>query len=1131
MSPEGLSEVIGKKDSDNALYTGIDVGSTTIKAVITDLTDNTLLWKRYQRHNTRQSSCVRDFLIQIGREFPDRPLKLFITGSGGRAIAPHINARYIQEVNAVTYAVERRFPDTGSVIELGGQDAKVIIWKQDRQGRKTTLTFMNDKCAGGTGATIDKIFAKVGIPLEKASNITIGGKTIHHIAAKCGVFAETDVVGLLKSGVNKDEIVVSLCNAIVKQNLEVLVRGNVLRDRVLLLGGPHTFLGVFTELWRLEIPKTWLLHDHTPGPHPLEKLIYVPEDSQYFAALGAVLFGVESQSLGNGIPEENGKHFTGLDSLERYITEGRLVQLAASGAVKEGLISSQEEVDTLEREYSIPPFVQPVFPKSTGLNVHIGIDGGSTSSKLALIDAENKLLYRDYVLSEGNPIQDVRHMFERINSWAHTEKLDLTVSGTAVTGYAAAILQAAFNFDHSIVETIAHMRSAVTEYGDIDIICDVGGQDIKVLFLKHGRVVDFKLNTQCSAGNGFFLQSMAEQFGITIDTYAEHAFRAKKAPAFNYGCAVFMEQDRVNFQQQGWTKDEIMAGLALVLPMNIWNYVVQEPNIARFGHRIVLQGGTQKNLAAVKAQIDHIRKKVPHAQIMVHKYADICGAIGAAIEARSLAVGESGFIGLKNAAHVKFTARNDESTRCSFCGNRCHRTFIDIKSTPRRSVRFISGYGCERGSVDNIDDMRKNEKNSRTQRDLFPNLADASAKDVFAEYDFDKLPEQGDDIDPVLRTCRHTRKNPRGFLRSNADAAAKRRAMTVGIPRVLNMYLYTPFFSTYFRTLGVGRVVYSDVTSTRLWEEGNKWGAIDPCFPAKVAPAHVYNLLMKYRPTHVCFPIITHLESAVENTLGNTACVIQMGTAEVVHAVFTRDRNLFSENGTDYWKPMVRMDRPLEAQGLLYDYFSDRLSITEDENAWAVRQGYNAMKRYLENKREAGINIINWLVENNRIGILVLGHPYHHDPGLNHGILDEFQMRGFPILTIESLPTDDDFLGSLFPDHKPRGRSSVHFDIKDVWGRNFNRNTNLKIWAAKVAARHPNLAVIDFSSFKCGHDAPTYSYIDNILDASETPHFLFHDIDQSKPRASIQIRIQTIDYFLRLEEVKLRSTIGALQHG
>ncbi len=1107
---------------------GIDIGSTTVKAVFLGENDR-ILWKKYERHNARQPELVLEFLQLLEQQFGKFQCDVYVTGSGGRMIAPLIGGHYIQEVNAVTYAVEKLYSDAGSVIELGGQDAKVIIWKVDESGRKSTLTFMNDKCAGGTGATIDKIFGKIGLPIEQASAVKASGKTIHHIAAKCGVFAETDVVGLIKAGIDREEIFVSLCTAIVKQNLEVLVRGNVLRDKVILLGGPHTYISVFTEIWRSFIPQTWELHGWKPSSDDLEKLIFVPDDAQFFAAMGAVFFGRESDMLFSATHQSSQQQlrYEGTSRLEQYIHRGRAERIAEYGAVRDGLVKSEQELAEFKKRYTIPPFTPLSVARGSVLNGFVGIDGGSTSSKLVIIDENGEVLYKDYILSKGNPVVDVREMFGRICRWVDETGCTLNVMGTGVTGYASSILYEAFNLDSMVVETVAHMKSAVAFYGEIDIICDIGGQDIKVMFMKHGRVVDFNLNTQCSAGNGYFLQNMAEQFGIPIEKYADHAFSAQKAPAFNYGCAVFMEQDKVHFQQLGFSKEEIMAGLALVLPLNIWNYVVQETNIARLGKKILLQGGTQKNLAAVKSQVDFILSRVPDAVVHVHKYADISGAIGAALEVREQqGAEESRFIGIKNSSTLKFESVNNESTRCTFCSNHCPRTFIDIQTFSDKKVRFISGYGCEKGMFDNVKNMKNRESEKVTLREKFPNLVDLSGRIVFDTYKVEPLPEAGSRLEwPEYLHHADDAKDPytrvKSLKRSSKEAAAYRKTVTIGIPRLLNLYMYAPFFNSYFRALGVNDVIYSDYTSAKLWNEGNKWGAIDPCFPAKVAPAHIYNLFGKKGVTDICFPIITHLQSVVGNTLGNNACVIQMGTPEVVHAGFTKDRDYFKEKSIRYLKPFVKMDRPRETAGLLYDYFKDQLQITEDENTWAVVQGFSAMEQYLRIMQREGAKTLNQLVETDSIGILVLGHPYHHDPGLNHGIPDEFQVRGFPVLAIESLPINPVYLSKLFTNKE----ISEMFSVKDVWLRNFNRNTNLKIWAAKFAARHPNLAVVDLSSFKCGHDAPTYSYVSNILDSSETPHFLFHDIDQNKPRAAFNIRIQTIEYFLRIEQRRLREKV------
>jgi predicted CoA-substrate-specific enzyme activase len=1092
---------------NKSIELGLDIGSTTVKGVILD-SDNSLLWKKYLRHKGHQYECVYELLESVNTHFPGAAMRIAVTGSGARSIAPAIDGDFIQEVNAVTLAVETLYPETGSVIELGGQDAKVIIWRGEE--KKSTLTYMNDKCAGGTGSTMDKIITKIGFTQDEAAALPGLDIIPHKISAKCGVFAETDVVGLLKAGVDKAEIFYSVCNAIVNQNLEVLVKGNILRDKVLLLGGPNRFLKAMPHAWRRNIAEAWKIQEHTSEFDSLEEAVVVPDNAEYFAAFGAVVFNR------GRLNRKKESHFS-FEKLRGYI---HTAQRGSEESIDHGLARSPEELAEFKQKYSFQGVQTPDFSPGETVPAFIGIDGGSTSTKVVLLDTNGTPFYQEYHLSSGNPIDDVADIFRRIQAWTDREDISLSIRGTGVTGYASEIIREAFNIDTQVVETVAHMKSANAVFGDVDVICDVGGQDIKVLFMKQGRVVDFKLNTQCSAGNGYFLQGMAEQFDIPVEEYADYAFRARRAPVFNYGCAVFLEQDRVNFQQAGWTKEEMMAGLALVLPQNIWNHVVQEPNLEKFGTRFVLQGGTQKNLAALKTQVDFIKDHVTDAVVHVHPYADIGGAIGAALECMDHRRDKSSFIGLRDAQSITYTTTNDVSTVCPLCANRCRRTFIDISAGNHRTVRFISGNLCERGA----DQERGSSFSQAEDSETVVNLVDYAAKSVFRPYEYVPVPDDKTPIDKreyYPHDALHDISDSTGeFQASSSEDRAYRHSLTVAIPRLLNMYYYSPFFSTYLRALGVKKVIYSDYTSNKLWQEGNKWGAIDPCFPAKVAPAHIYNILSKKDADAVFFPIITHLETPMTDTLGNTACAIQMGTPEVVEAVFTREKDFFKENNTAYWDPPVNMDRPVEIEGALYEYFKKRLRITRDENAWAVHEATKAQEAYLEDLHHRFEVSMNYLIDNDKIGLLLIGHPYHHDPGIHHDIPRELHKKGYPVFTIESLPHSEEFLRPLFTDR------NNHFSIRDIWQKNFNRNTNHKVWAAMVAARHPNLAVIDLSSFKCGHDAPTYSYIDELLDVAQTPHFTFHDIDQSSPGASFKIRIETVDYFLKKYEDWLKKEVS-----
>ncbi|MFV1963666.1 MAG: BadF/BadG/BcrA/BcrD ATPase family protein, partial [Acidimicrobiia bacterium] len=379
-------------------------------------------------------------------------------------------------------------------------------------------------------------------------------------------------------------------------------------------------------------------------------------------------------------------------------------------------------------------FHPPALPAGTCVGGYIGLDGGSTSSKAVLIDEQGELLAKTYRLSQGNPIEDARTLLAQVRDQVSTRGCQLEVLGFGATGYAADVLDQALCVDANLVETVAHMMSAQRYCGDdVDVICDIGGQDIKVLFLQNGVIKSFRLSNQCSAGNGMLLQAMADQFGVALHDFADIAFQARLAPRFSYGCAVFLDADRVNYQKEGFSREELFAGLAQVLPKNIWQYVVQIPRLAELGRKFVLQGGTQYNLAAVKAQVDYIRARVPGAEVRVHPHCGEAGAIGAALEARRQVAqrGQSRFIGLESAIHLEYTTRTDASTRCTFCDNHCTRTFIDTRTPQGTTSRYIAGFSCEKGTVESKQAVVALNQTRKRLKARYPNLVDYEAEAVF----------------------------------------------------------------------------------------------------------------------------------------------------------------------------------------------------------------------------------------------------------------------------------------------------------------------------------------------------------------------------------------------------------------
>jgi predicted CoA-substrate-specific enzyme activase len=1116
------------------LAIGMDVGSTTVKAVVVDPTTKAILWSDYQRHHTKQPEYVLSMLQTILGVFPDHRahgLRMFLTGSGAAPLCAPTGGKFVQEVNAVTLAVEHLHPDVGSVIELGGQDAKIIMFKKDEKtGAKTPTASMNDKCASGTGATIDKCFLKVNAPPELVTALHFDASKLHHVAAKCGVFAETDIVNLIKSGIPSNEVLCSLADAIVLQNLSVLTRGGTLKHKVLLLGGPNTYLPFLQECWRLRIPQTWDERGYEwPRDQPIEETIFVPENAQYYAALGAVLYGLHEEAH-VGV-------FTSVEPLSEYITTGRKARLGETAGPP--LSKTALELDEFRELYRIPKFQPKRFAEGEVVRAVIGLDGGSTSSKAVLVDYDDgKILCKAYQLSKGNPIQDTKELLSQLRHYVEgDQKAKLEIMGFGATGYAADVLQECVRADVNIVETVAHMLSAVHFFGDVDVICDIGGQDIKVLFMKNGDIGNFRLSNSCSAGNGMLLQATADSFGVPVTEFADVAFKAELAPKFSYGCAVFLDTDRVNFQKEGFSKEEMLAGLAQVLPKNVWQYVVQIPRLAALGTKYVLQGGTQYNLAAVKAQVDYIKERVPEAQVFVHPHTGEAGAIGAAMETLRVVKrkGASSFIGVDAAIGLEYTSKNDVDTVCHFCPNECKRTFIDTKRPDGSSSRYIAGFSCEKGTVESKEAMLDLVAERKKIAQEFPNVVDYESKKAFMHfYDAAPMPADGSPVKDVelkkgffgVRRTEITRP----FRRSSKESWALRHRVRIGIPRVLNMYMTAPWFRTYFEAIGIAKqcVVFSDATTEEMWVEGGKYGSIDPCYPSKVAQAHIHHLLFhEHAPEDrkplkfIFFPILTHVHNFVSDTMDNASCPIVAGAPDVMKAAFTKEVDFFATRGIEFLDPALSFVEPTLMARRMFETFGPRLGITEDESDFACREAWKALGVFEKDLETKGRAILETVEAEDRVAILMIGRPYHSDPGLNHGIPEEFQVLGYPILSIRSIPKDREYLDRYYKEELERGIIKSPLEVNHVWPENYSVNSAQKVWAASFAAHHPNVVVLDLSSFKCGHDAPTFGLIDGIIEKSKTPYAALHDIDANKPSGSIKIRVKTYAHALKLHQERL----------
>jgi predicted CoA-substrate-specific enzyme activase len=739
---------------------GIDVGSTTCKYVLVS-PEGQLLSQAYERHNTKQAEKVMDFLTRLETEHGLAPGedRVFFTGSGSGIIAPLVGGKMIQEVVAVAAAVEKLHPAVRFVSEIGGEDMKTIFFSGN-DGNKSKQVLMQSACSGGTGTFIEKTARKLEIPPETLSKMRYTGYTLHKVSSKCGIFAEADANTLLKAGVPVEEIIASLFEAVVYQNLATLTRGNTPAPEILLLGGPNLFFTGLQEAWRHHLTKVWKERKVSiPDGKEPASLIVVPDDALYYAAQGCV-------EVGRGEPPSSGL-YQGFEKLRWWIDEGQHEEKKKLG--RGGLWRDPQELQTFKARYSggngngngngksngnghgngngngnghHPSALQHMTAEPEGLGpVVVGCDFGSTTAKAVCMSPEKELLFSCYALSKGNPIEDAKALFRQIRE--ATGKSEIL--GLAITGYGKDLLKGILGADCPVVETIAHATAGLHFFPDADCICDVGGVDVKIMILNNGAVTDFRLNSQCSSGNGAFLQGVAERFNIAMSDMADRAFEAESMPQLSMGCGVFLQSDIVNQQRKGWQAEEILAGLCAILPLNVWIYAGGLSNLQVVGRKYILQGGTHKNLAVVKTQVDFILSKVPEAEVVVHPYSGEAGAIGAALVALEWweRGGRTKFRGFDAIEKLSYKTTTSVETVCHWCPVNCQRSFIDVEldggagrswskvALPAGWERVIVNNSCPKGLVEDLNEMKVIKAEIEGTKNAYPNVADLVRKEAF----------------------------------------------------------------------------------------------------------------------------------------------------------------------------------------------------------------------------------------------------------------------------------------------------------------------------------------------------------------------------------------------------------------
>ena len=924
-------------EDPRTLRLGLDVGSTTVKAVALDPGDNSVLFTRYQRHNAHQAATVRQILEEAAGRFPDARFRIGVCGSGGRPIAGALGAGYVQEVVANAAAVRALYPQVRTAVELGGQDAKVIFFQYDEAAGKLQASDMrmNGSCAGGTGAFIDEIAALLNVPADAFEQLAARGKTVYSISGRCGVFAKTDIQPLLIQGAERADIALSTFHAIAKQTIGGLSQGLELTAPIIFEGGPLTFNPTLVQVFAERLGLA-------------EGDIVRPEHPETIVARGTAIAVDELYPDGDDA-------MTLTEALERLDRAPARVERAAGAG--RPFFAGDGERDAFLRRHRAELRTPADATGRKALRGYIGIDSGSTTSKFVFMDEEERVTDTFYANNQGEPLKVVRQGLLALAEKYEKLGIPIQVLGLGTTGYGEQMLSAAFHADYHTVETVAHARGCRRFFPDATFLLDIGGQDMKAIWLKDGVVTNIMLNEACSSGCGSFLENFASTLGLPVDRVAEAAFRSQAPAELGSRCTVFMNSTIINEQRNGKRPDDLMAGLCRSIIENVFTKVVRIANVAELGDRVVVQGGTFRNFAVLRALEEYLGREVTLAP-----FPGEMGALGAAlavkqeVEAHGYANGRcSAFIGFD--AVRDFTYTRESGVLCPHCANHCSRTILRFPD----GGSYVTGNRCDRGAV------MAEEAAPAQKAEAVPDLFRLRQQLLFKQYP----------VTPVREAQRET----------------------VGLPRVLEFWDSMPFWSTFFRALGYP-VKLSHPSSRKQYESGLQYVASDTiCFPAKLVHGHVLDL-SKQGADRIFLPYILHMPTENKGEKSPYVCPVIMGYSMVVRNFQSPEDHFPVSFETPVFHWFTEQDRRRQ----ICRYAAEHCGATREQAEEAYRQGAAAISSFRRTLTEAGEAVIAETEKAGGFAVVLAGRPYHTDPLINHDLSRMFTRRGIPVLTVDSLP-------------------------------------------------------------------------------------------------------------------------------
>ena len=886
---------------------GIDIGSTTVKLVVLDAEDN-IIYGQYRRHMAKTQETLASLLSEAIECLGDCALKVKITGSGSINLAKALKIEFIQEVVAVATALKKVAPQTDVAIELGGEDAKIIYFTGGLEER------MNGVCAGGTGSFIDQMAALLQTDAEGLNKAAENYKEIYPIAARCGVFAKTDIQPLINEGATTADLAASIFQAVVNQTISGLACGKPIRGCVAFLGGPLHFM---PELKKAFI-RTLKLTDETTVD---------PENSHLFAAMGAALEADKAEAIN-------------ANKLMERLSEG--VKVTYEMPRLEPLFATNEEYDEFKARHEVAVVPKGDLSTYNG-DAFLGIDAGSTTTKMVLIGAEGELLFSFYANNKGDPIKTAKEAIGKLKEQMHD---GVHIVRSCSTGYGEALLKSAFSLDEGEVETIAHTTAASFFNKNVDCVLDIGGQDMKCIKLKNGAVDSILLNEACSSGCGSFIENFANSLGFTAESFAKEALFAKAPVDLGTRCTVFMNSNVKQAQKEGASVSDISAGLAYSVIKNALYKVIKLADAKDLGKNIVVQGGTFHNEAVLRAF-----EKVAGVEATCPDISGLMGAFGAALIAKQNYHGKATtMLSLEQIESLTYTTM---SRRCGGCANNCMLTINRFSN----EKRHITGNRCEKG----IGDINGRKK--------APNMREYKRKRIF---DYEPLDEKA---------------APRGVI---------------GIPRVLNMYENYPFWATFFKALGF-RVMLSPWSSRKIYELGmDSIPSESECYPAKLSHGHVEWLIGQGVKT-IFHPCIYFEHQEIKTAGNHYNCPIVISYAENlknnVDAITRGDVRLV--------RPFMAFTSEKIAADRLVKICREEWNIPEKEVRSAASLAWQEQRKAKADILEEGKRLLSKMEENGGRGIVLAGRPYHIDPEINHGIPELIASYGFTVFTEDSLPIND----------------------------------------------------------------------------------------------------------------------------